>query len=139
MEDRTRRNNLRIDGIPESNDESWDDTEELVKSMLKTNLNIENVTIGRAHRMTTRRERRGKPRTVIIKVLDFKDKTRILRNCKKLKGTNIFIYEDFSAETMEIRKVNWEEVKRLRKEEGKFAILIYDKIYQRDHYIQKDS
>ena len=35
--------------------------------------------------------------------LNYNDKTNILKNAKKLKGKNIFINEDFSQETMELR------------------------------------
>ena len=45
--------------------------------------------------------------------LNYKDKTKILKNAKKLKSKNIFINEDFSLETMELRKELWEKVKTL--------------------------
>ena len=43
-------------------------------------------------------------RTVVCKLLRFKDKHKVLLNAKKLKDTGIFIYEDFSKATMELRK-----------------------------------
>ena len=46
----------------------------------------------------------GKKRTVMIKLLRYKDKFDILKNAKKLKGTGYHINEDFSNETMTIRK-----------------------------------
>ena len=55
------------------------------------------------------------------------DKTNILKNTKKLKGKNIFINEDFSNETMELRKELWEKVKKHR-EEGKIAYLHYKNV-----------
>ena len=51
LEDRTRRNNLRIDGVNESVKETWDETEEKVMKILKNNLGITTaVKIERAHR-----------------------------------------------------------------------------------------
>ena len=43
-----------------------------------------------------------------------------------------FIYiQDFSKAIVAIRKKNWEKVKALR-QQGKYAILVYDKIYSQD-------
>ena len=133
MEDRSRRNNLRIDGIDEVNGETWDDTEERVLDLLENRLQINNVRIERAHRIFRKGKNSTKPRSIIIKLLDYKDKKLILDNAKKMKGSGVYIYEDFSAETMAIRNDLWPEVKRLR-DAGKFAILKYDKIYKREHF-----
>ena len=40
----------------------------------------------------------------------------ILRNVHKLKGNDIFINEDFSKQTADLRKELWKEVKLLRSE-----------------------
>ena len=42
----------------------------------------------------------------------------------KLKGSEIFINEDFSKQTTDLRKELWKEVKQLRSE-GKIAYLNY--------------
>ena len=55
------------------------------------------------------------------------DKKNILKNSKKLKGKSIFINEDFSHETAELRKELWEKVKRHR-EEGKMTYLHFGTI-----------
>ena len=52
----------------------------------------------------------GKPRTIVCRFFNYKDKTNILRNAKKLKCKNIFTNEDFSHETMELHKELWEEI-----------------------------
>ena len=41
LEDRSRRNNLRIDGVPENEYETWEQTEAKVKSLVKEKLGIE--------------------------------------------------------------------------------------------------
>ena len=48
----------------------------------------------------------------------------ILRNVHKLKGNDIFINEDFSKQTTDLRKELWKEVKQLRSD-GKIVYLNY--------------
>ena len=70
--------------------------------MLKERLDIENVQIERAHRAG--RKNRNKLQTIICKLLRFKDKQNILKKANLLKGTNIFINEDYCLGTVEYRK-----------------------------------
>ena len=77
--------------------------------MLKERLDIGNVVIERSDR--TERKSRSRPRTIVCKLLRFKDKGNILRKVKLLKGTNIFINEDYCQDTIEYRKELWEEDK----------------------------
>ena len=51
----------------------------------------------------------------------------------KLKGQNIYIKEDFSKETMDIRKDKWKSVKSLRSQ-GQYAILLFDKIVVKGNF-----
>ena len=90
---RLRRNNIRIDGIKEDNKESWEECGRKVHSLLKEWLDIESVEIERAHRAG--RKSRNKLRTIVYKLLRFKDKQNILRKPNLLKETNIFINEDY--------------------------------------------
>ena len=87
LEDRSRRNNIRIDGIKEHNKESWEKCERRVHSMLKERLDIENVEIEHAHRAG--RKSRRKPRAIACELFRFKDKQYIFRKAKLLKRTNI--------------------------------------------------
>ena len=126
LEDRSRRDNLRFDGIEEWEEESWADTEQNLKDTLSDILGIQNVKIERAHRVGDKK--RSPCRTIVAKLSSFKMKERILAEAKKMKPKGIQIYEDFSKATVEIRKKNWEKVKDLRAQ-NKYAILVYDKIY----------
>ena len=93
--------------------------------LIKDKLGIaENIGIERAHRIKKKgnSDNPGKPRTIVCRFLNYKDKTNILKNTKKLKGENIFINEDFFHETMELRKELWEKVQKHRNE-GKIAYL----------------
>ena len=64
--------------------------------------------------------RKNQPRKIVIKLANYKDKIMILRNVHKLKGSVIFMNEDFSKQTTDLRKELWKEVKQLRSE-GKIA------------------
>ena len=105
LEDRSRRNNVRIDGIPETPNETWENCEEEVRKIIKNKLDItDDIEIDRCHCMVKFQKNKSKPRTVVCKFLRSKDKHKVLLNAKKLKDTGIFIYEDFSKATMELRK-----------------------------------
>ena len=79
------------------------------------------MVIERAHRVKTDKINK---RTIVWRILNYKDKVKILRNAKKLKGKNIFMNEDFWQITLDHRKELWKDVERLR-EEGKIAYLKY--------------
>ena len=64
LEDRSRRNNLRFDGLMEDPNETWDDCERKVQDFLLNKLNIEgNIEINRCHRFGKRRGSR--PCTIV--------------------------------------------------------------------------
>ena len=84
-----------------------------------------------SHRRCSVRKGIARNLAIVCKLLRFKDKQNILRKEKLLKGTNIFINEDYCEETVEYRKELWEEVKVLRSQ-GKIAYLNYKSIVSRD-------
>ena len=126
LEDRSRRDNLY--GMPECEEESWDDTEELLKDALSEKLGVNKIQIGRAHRVGAKEG--GKDRTMVAKFSSYKGKQRVLNEARRQKREDIYVYEDFPKATVAIRNENWEEVKALR-QQGKHTILVYDKIYSR--------
>ena len=134
LEDRSRRNNIRIDGIEEDENETWESCEDKVQQLIKENLGIEsNVEIERCHRMKknqknqTNNDRRPRPRTIVCKLLRFKDKQKIIQSSKRLKNSGIFVYEDFCKDTMDLRKQLWEKVLDYRAQ-NKIAYLNYRSI-----------
>ena len=131
LEDRSRRDNLRIDGIAELENETWEQTEEILHNLFKEKLELENISVERAHRVGNKGK--NNKRTIVLKLASFKDKLKIISEARKLKGTNISINEDYSKETLEIRKEKWNEVKELRKN-GTYAILVYDKVVIKGKY-----
>ena len=132
LEDRSRRNNIRIDGIAEEPGETWEECERKVHRLLSEELDINDVVIERAHRVKAyshekKNSKKLRSRTIVCKLLSFVDKARILKNSHRLKGTTYYVNEDFSKETLVYRKELWEKVKALRKE-GKVAYLNYKSI-----------
>ena len=51
MKDRSRRNNLRIDGLNDVKNETLEKIKQILKSMIQGKLEIEDVNIKRAHRV----------------------------------------------------------------------------------------
>lgn len=82
LENQFQWSNFIIDGVPEG-------------KKVKTGENVRNwsfkrtLKIDHAHRVR-------KPRQIVVKLLYYKDKQKILSQTKKLKGTQIYINEDFS-------------------------------------------
>lgn len=143
LEDRNRRNNLRVDGLKENENETWEETEEKVHSLLRDKLQLQDsIVIERAHRMGKKSnkegENGGKTRTIIFKLLNYKDKEHILRNSNKLKDTGIYINEDFSDETNEIRRELRIKMKENR-EAGKFSKIVYDRLITAEFKTKKQS
>ena len=117
-EDRWRRNNIRVDIIEEDENETWENTENKLRSFLYDELEItDELYIERAHRVRRRKDVKfnsnNTPRTIVAKFLDYKEKEEVMRRRYKLKDTTYLVREDFSKETVEIRKKLWDQVKKL--------------------------
>ena len=126
MEDRSRRDNLRVDHLKEVENGTWQQTKHDSRK-----LEMEDVNIEKAYRVGNTNS--TLPRTIIVKFPSFKGKQIVLSAAKKLKGQNIYINEYFSKETMDIRKEKWKSVKSMRSQ-GKYAISIYDKIVVKSNF-----
>ena len=124
MEDHSRQNNLRFEGIKKHENESWEDCKNKIYDLLenKLEMDIENVVIERAHRTGKKNKNRSRP--IVAQFSFYKDKMNILKNCKKLKNTKFSIYEDFSREAAAIRKEKWQEAFANR-EKGMISYLNY--------------
>ena len=96
----------------------------IVDTIFKQSLDIqEQVVIERSRKgKTDKNNRSNTTRKVVWRILSYKDKVKILRNAKKLKGRNIFINEDFCQATLDHRKGVGKEAQRSR-EEGKIVYL----------------
>lgn len=125
LENRSRRNNLIIYGITEPQGEQLESLEEVTQKILRDTLSVHDVKIERIHRLG--KPNPSKDRPVIFKLVDGRDKPGILKNCRKLKGTNYSISEDFSPRIQAIRKKLWEVTKENR-ERGEKVALLFDKV-----------
>ena len=126
LEDRSRRNNIHVEGIPGSENEGWDVTEEKLRKVIKDELDIENVVTEQAQRVKRNNDDKNNDQTrkptVVAKSLHFKDKQDILHEAKSRKIRNFNFKNFFSRETSAIRKELCNEAVRLREEESKFAV-----------------
>lgn len=155
LENQSRRNNLRIDGIFENPKETWEVTESKVRETLVSALGFNtteanDVPIERAHRtgkpraLPTTSDASGSnippstARPVVVKFGTYKAREAILRRAKDRKPLGIFIYEDLSARVLETRKNQLEELKRQR-DLGRIAYFSYDKLIVRDKPVSSTS
>ena len=88
----------------------------------KLEMDIENVVIEQAHRTGKKNKNRSRP--IVAQFSFYKDKMNILKNCKKLKNTRFFVFEDFSRETAAICKGKGQEILATR-EKGMISYLNY--------------
>ena len=130
LEDRSRRNNLRFSGFTEKAEgaETWEESENLIREFIERNLEMESkdITIERAHR--TGSKINDKKRAIIVKFLNYKDKDAVLNQYrqKQLWKDNIYINEDYSERTADLRKQLFEQAKEIR-QSGKSAKVVYKK------------
>ncbi|XP_065675715.1 uncharacterized protein LOC136091922 [Hydra vulgaris] len=131
LEDRSRRNNLRFVGIEDKANETWEESEQKIKEFLNTKLNIqENILIDRAHRVG---KETGKNRSIVVRFQNYKDKALVLKKYTTMKLWNdrLYVNEDFSDFTINLRRKLFKEAKELRAK-GKFAKVTYNKLITRD-------
>ena len=105
LEDRSRRNKIRIDGIAKEPEETWGECERNLQRLLSEKLDTNDAVIERAHRVKAYSPKKKsnqnlRPRTVVCKLLSFVGKAKILKNSHRLKGTIYYVNEDFSKETI---------------------------------------
>ena len=98
----------------------------------------EDILIKRAHRTGKIQRDDGttnRKRTIVVKFLNFKDKSRSLHTYteKKLWKEKVFVNEDFSEETASIRKDLLQKAKDLRLQ-NKVAKVVHDKsiVYEKE-------
>lgn len=125
-ENRSRRNNLVFFGVSDSESETWEQSELLLKNICKENLNLELQSVERVHRIG--RYNVSKNRPIIVNFASYKEKSRVLSEAKKFKGTTYSVEQDYAPETRHIRKRLWEYVKTNNMNEKHRARLNFDKL-----------
>ena len=114
MDDALRKNNLRFEGIPESNNENYEQSQAKIQSLISEKLDL-NIKLESANRIGNRIEN-NKPRPIIARLSNFSDRQKCLRAAYKLKGSNVYINDDVSRRTIEIRNTKMEELKEKRRQ-----------------------
>lgn len=131
LENRSRRCNIRIIGLPEGSEgtnpvaffKTW------LPELLKVSFKSGSVKLDRCHRALTCRPPAGqRPRAVIVKLHSFQDKVRIMQAARKAQslvynGAPIMIFEDFSIAVVWKRQEFYLVKQRLRERGIAFAML----------------
>jgi hypothetical protein len=119
LENQSRRSNLLFYGIPEADNENWDDCEKKVMGVIKGHLKIAHtVVIERAHRVGS---------AIIARFLSLKDRDLVLSKAKHLKGSDIYIKEDVSKRLRQ-KQAGLRSMMTSMREDGKRAMLSHDKL-----------
>ncbi|CAB4044117.1 unc-13-like C, partial [Paramuricea clavata] len=112
---RSMRDNLIFYNLPETKEEN---TTDIIHNLLEEKLGVENVRrdikIDRSHRLGKPRSGESKPQPIVARFNYFQDREQILKNAKKLKGSNLGIGEQFPEEIVKIRKELYPELKRAK-------------------------
>ena len=103
LEDRSRRYNIRIDSVAKRKGETWEQCKDEVQIVIKEKLGLENIAKEEVHRSKAKNSS-SKPRTIVCKLLPYKQKMEILNNVKKLKSSDTFVNERFRFEPVQRRK-----------------------------------
>ena len=115
---------MKIEGT-----ETWEESENLIREFIEGNLEMESsdITIERTHR--TRSKINVKKIGIIVQFLNYKDKDAFLNQYrqKQLWKDNIYVNEDYSERTGELRKQLFEQAKEIR-QLGKSAKVVYKKL-----------
>lgn len=128
LENRMRRNNLIFKGLPELENETWNDAKVIITGFAQEMLGISLGEIERAHRLGQKRS--GTKRPIIVKFLSFRDREEVLRNACKLKNVTppIRISAYFSDKVRSARQKLWEFAEQFRESGTKYKI-IYNKLH----------
>lgn len=126
---------MMIDGIPETVNERWSESEEKVLTLFKDKLDLDPHTIGiervqRVGRTSPAADGNPgsrRPRPLMVKFLRLKDRDVILNRAKMLKGLSIFINEDYPDSVRQRRRELLPKMKAAR-ERGDIAFLRYDQL-----------
>ena len=112
LEDRSRRDNLVFFGIPECDEVTTENAEEVLISILKKQnflaqtFNPETTAyFERVHRIGPRRKDAARPRPIIAKMTFYKDKEEILKNSSKFKNSPYNVAEHYSKATLSISRL----------------------------------
>ncbi|CAH3133375.1 unnamed protein product [Porites lobata] len=106
LENRSRRNNLCFEGIPESPNETWQESESKIKHLISSHMP--------------------------------EDREAAFKAKKKLRGTNMFVNEDYSDRVIKKRTELMPKLKEARRKNQR-AFLRFDKLVIYDNPVNSGS
>ena len=118
LEDGSRVENIRITGLPELPSENSEQTQHKVQKLISEKLELNNIGIISAFRAGKNPPESSSqnPRPIIAKLSSVTNKIACFKSSNRLKGTSIFISEDVSKATMDIRSKKFHILKQKREE-----------------------
>lgn len=142
LENRSRRNNLVLHGVPEP-EKGKEVCQEVVHSLFRdfVGLSANDYSIERCHRTPSKPagvQQSQKPRIIHVAFSSYLGKERVRKACiskfkeNVYKGQKIFVSEDFSKRVLQQRKEKLDELKRLRGEGKKPFFLFPARLAYRD-------
>ncbi len=129
-----RRDNLIFDGIPEVKDESCFN---LVKEVMVNQMNIPNAAyfrFDRCHRLHTLAHKPNSPKPIIVKFNWYQDRDFIWSKRFDLKGSNIFLREDFPGIIDSRRRALAPVLNAARRQDRNAAIIGDNLIFRKKRY-----
>ncbi|CAG4984917.1 unnamed protein product [Colias eurytheme] len=130
LEREKKSNNIIIHGLAEKEQSTLDAMKYIKKCFLdELGITIENYEINKIFRIGTK-NKNGKPRPMLLSLISGWKKNEIMRNKKKLK--ELYITEDYSKETLEIRKSLQPQLMQER-QKGNLAYIKYDKLIVKEY------
>lgn len=129
LEDKNKKNNLILHGIKETEKNHQELLNTIKETLKNLDINIDNYEINNYYRLGRKQDEK-KVRPILITFTSFQKKITILKNKMKM-SKHTYITEDFSKETMELRK-NLQEKLKQEKQNGKDAFIRNNKIVIRE-------
>lgn len=135
LENRSRRSNIRIVNLPEKSEGS--NLVSFLERVIPEILGVENflspLIIERAHRTGKIASDRMTPRIILVKLLNFRDKQKILQLARERKEVfldkcRIYFFSDFSVELQNARKAYTEVKRMLRDREIEYSLVYPSKL-----------
>lgn len=120
LEGRSRRSNLLFYGVVRKDSETSDDCVKVVEELVADKMGVQGVEFDRAHRLNAKRDS-----PIIVKCTYYRDKLSIMKAKLKLKGTNVFVGEDFTSRVREIRRKLTPHLKEARNR-GQRVAMVFD-------------
>ena len=130
MKSRNMRDNLLFTNIDEAENER-NDTEDVLSDWLEKYMGITNISFERVHRLQNKPMKQGedkKPHTIVAKFTFFKDRERVRKSGRRLKGTKFGMHEQFPKEVEQRRQPLYPLLRQARRDK-KRATIVKDRLF----------